>query len=411
MEATIRFMSVFLPVWNQWFCVSTYLNRWETHDVMNILFFIGNIILMSLVGVSARECDVDAKYGNNEEECSLRTMNFLFAGARMWVLLFEMIVAYYNWGKAYMAIMIYFMTFDAMVVVSWLVAGSIVQSDSCDESNMSQGCYYSFVFFWWLGIGLDIVKIMGNAISAKFGLFSRLQGIPINVALAAERQELFIVISIGELMAAALNHADFEGEANSYALTSLAVLMAALIKIRYFDFAVHPTASGNETTTRSHAMRTAPLRGMGYVLCHIPLNASIVMLGANMDVILSEREGVHSEVLVAACNCVAVIIFTCSTIDLLHSNGDSKAANKPTVAIVNGVFIVLALMLHNIKDFSHDSLSYLGYLSIILLGNVCGTHQMSQSRIKVKKCTKVTKAFDSSLSAQSVNSEEPTAQS
>ena len=40
---------------------------------------------------------------------------------------------------------------------------------------------------------------MGNAISAKFGLFSRLQGIPINVALAAERQELFIVISIGEL--------------------------------------------------------------------------------------------------------------------------------------------------------------------------------------------------------------------
>ena len=100
------------------------------------------------------------------------------------------------------------------------------------------------------------------------------------------------------------------------------------------------------------------------------------MLGANMDVILSEREGVHSEVLVAACICVAVIIFTCSTIDLLHSNGDSKAANKPTVAIVNGVFIVLALMLHNIKDFSHDSLSYLGYLSIILLGNVCGTHQI-----------------------------------
>ena len=157
---------------------------------------------------------------------------------------------------------------------------------------------------------------------------------------------------------------------------------------------MHPTASGNETTARSHAMRTAPLRGMGYVLCHIPLNASIVMLGANMDVILSEQEGVDSEVLVAACNCVAVIIFICTTIDLLHSNGDSKAANKPTVAIVNGVFIVLAFMLPYFKDFTHDSLGYLGYLTLILLCNVSGTHQMSQSRIKVKKCQMVTMALD-----------------
>lgn len=389
-EANIRFFSLFLPIWSQWYCVSAYLNRWETHDVMNIIFFVGNLTLMGVVGVSSRECDVDASE-NNEEECSLRVMNFFFAASRMWVLLFEIMVVYFHHDEPYMKSMYYIMSFDAMVTVSWLIAGSVAESESCDENDMDTACYNSFVFFWWLAISLDLIKLTGNAVVAKFGFFKRQEVIPINVSLAAERMELFIVISIGEVIAAAVDHADSTADEYEYGLTALTVLIAAMIKIRYFDFAVHPTASGNDTQVRLHAMRTAPLRGMGYVVSHIPLNAFIVMLGANLDVILSHTdEGVDEEVLLSSSHCIAVIISVCTIIDLLHSTGDSKVARKPVVAVVNGVFVVLALILPYCKDFTHDAQGFLSFISLILLGNVSGTHQMSKSRTKIAKLSKVT---------------------
>ena len=133
---------------------------------------------------------------------------------------------------------------------------------------------------------------------------SREEAISLNINLLAERHELFIIISIGEIIAASLasegasvhpdtdtddshhrfledSHAD--DPLSPFQLVPLVVLIAALVKISYFDVAEHPAPTGSSCRPRKHAMSASPYRGLTWVLLHLPLNCFIVLLGAVLE--------------------------------------------------------------------------------------------------------------------------------
>ena len=132
--------------------------------------------------------------------------------------------------------------------------------------------------FWWCAIICDHVRLLAPMVAMrvfKFYKKGRAEMIPLNVNLIVERHELFIIISIGEVIAASLASeapsADDTGHRrdllsedtdyapNKYGLVSLVVLLAALIKITYFDVAEHPAPSGTSNNVfRKHAMSASP---------------------------------------------------------------------------------------------------------------------------------------------------------
>ena len=155
-----------------------------------------------------------------------------------------------------------------------------------------------------------------------------------NLPLLVERYELFVIISIGEVVAASLasesvssegaeddDHHRFlevricfvfrrvcrflspacvtqDGDAinfdkDTYLLVALIVLEAALIKLAYFDVAEHPCPTGKNRSKRRHALARNAKTGVAWVMLHLPLNAAIVIFGSIMEV-RAKRRGVYA---------------------------------------------------------------------------------------------------------------------
>ena len=313
------FCALFIPLWFQWWATCHHLNRWETKDAVNVLFFAGNMVLLATLGISSLQC------GSSDRE-SCRKFAFSFAGARAWLVLFQALVAWHN--PRYRRAVALHAVPDTAVVVIWIVVGLLPQTECGEHFN---SCWLPFVFFWWLGMVCDFLKHLLSRPAYVKG--SRLdQFLPLNLALTAERHELFIVVSIGELITASLSyeleeeeeekkkngggsgddddddndgghgesalasaltsdhddgygsddhddHGDFY--ARLYATAFFVVLIAVFIKLRYFDALEHPAPTGSRrhctapTATR-HAMSVSHHRGFVWAVLHIPLNIAIV---------------------------------------------------------------------------------------------------------------------------------------
>lgn len=142
---------MFIPIWFQWGAVQLYLNKFEQKDVVFVFFFIGNVLTMANIGISAEEC------GSGTHRLGCSEFAFSMAGARFWVFLFHGYALYHNWNDFRLASYVYMLP-DALIVLSWIIVGFMPAGEECgDDLN---GCWAPFIFWWWFALFIDFLRLM-----------------------------------------------------------------------------------------------------------------------------------------------------------------------------------------------------------------------------------------------------------
>ena len=284
------FVSLFLPMYLQWSAILKFLNQCETRDVINIIFFIGNFLLMAAAGVSSERC------GNATSRKGCKEYAWSIAGARLWVVLFTLHFIWYN--RKYARCLLVYTSFDCLVLLSWLVTGFMPGGEEC--GNVINECWGGFVALWWFAISIDLIRAFGMELLLMCGLhLGTADVIPVNTALLAERYQLFVILSIGEVVTASLasdgysgdarrrlglseashgddEHDDGEAEESSSSAPRINVVLliiglALLTKLYYFDVpdCAEPQPSGTPAVLRKHALATSATRGMMWIFHHL----------------------------------------------------------------------------------------------------------------------------------------------
>mmetsp|Transcript_100230 Transcript_100230/g.286440 ORF Transcript_100230/g.286440 Transcript_100230/m.286440 type:complete len:310 (-) Transcript_100230:783-1712(-) len=224
----------------------------ETHDMVNLVYFAGNFILSAVAGASSERC------GSATSRKGCQEFAWAIAGARLWTVLFTFYAAYHN--KRYSVAIFQYTVFDILVIILWMATSFMHSGEYCgSEVNK---CWIPFIFLWWLTLLIDTCRLfLAPILSSKLKLVkNRLEMIPLDVSLLAERHELFIILSIGEVVVSALaggvsghsgddehhrrlqdGHTDDEsgggddGGQNEYEMVIVIVCIAFAIKTWYFD--------------------------------------------------------------------------------------------------------------------------------------------------------------------------------
>ena len=374
------FVAIFIPVWFQWINITNYCNRWDGDDIYHKIYFMGNLILMSLLGLTTITCGGgEAHHGEHDRECS--GLVWSFAGARLWTCLYTLIALFFN-PKYKKSIGLPFV-FDCAVSLIWLIDGNLPQQEECGV-DIHDACWAPFLFFWWFAIAVDFLKYLSIPVVASSGWVTQAEQIPLNLALAGERQELFIIISLGEVIAASAGYARDYFTVRAFGLVGFVATYVVMIKVRYFDFAVHPEPSGHGDAMRKHALRTTPWRGMFFLLMHMPLNIAIVLLGAVMAIVMANVHLTHNSI-IAASRSAGAIVFFCTVLDMLHSNGQTVLVRKPYRFLINMVFVVIYAILPYTGDYSDSPWTFLGLMTFIMFLNVVATMHIVQGRVMKSK--------------------------
>lgn len=217
--------------------------------------------------------------------------------------------------------------------------------------------------------------------------------LPLNLEVFVERQELFIVISLGEIVAAASAHEASATHENHDELTNephedddartwsrmicvLIVLMAAFIKLRHFDCSEHPvpTGTGSESSHK-HALSCSHERGILWVLLHIPLNAAIVLVGSIAEPL--KVEGTFDQKASWFLGgSIGTIILVLALIDVLHSGGGEhlRLVSKEIRTCVRIVFIGTIAIFTASKNWGDEPVAFMCFMSAILACDVLFTY-------------------------------------
>lgn len=153
------------------------------------------------------------------------------------------------------------------------------------------------------------------------------------------------------------------------------VLIAIFIKLRYFDV-VKSTSPANsckqmEREGGRHAISISHTRGTLWIVMHIPLNASIVLLGAVLE-ILTAHNTLTIGAQVASAWSVATLIACCTIMDILHHSSISDCTRcRISVWHLHGINVILLVILPLTHDFQDSSVLFLVLLNIALLCDVC----------------------------------------
>merc|ERR1711871_918348 len=161
--------------------------------------------------------------------------------------------------------------------------------------------------------------------------------IPMDTMIAAERNSLFLVISLGEIITAALvpsyggEEHESQGEdyrrrlqftssdddklytISSLAPVSLIVFMAGLIKLFLFD--LNPAPSPTGSTTGRHALNRNHRTRTIWLYMHMPVNACLVILGALLEPLKAESQISYYASLTLS-SAVACLILMITILDL-----------------------------------------------------------------------------------------------
>jgi len=239
---------MFIPIWFLWGAQVSFLNRWEQKDGVFIVFFLGNIMLTALLGVSAETCgDLE-----NREGCS--QFATCFAIGRVWLMAYHMYVLYHNHAKYFLSIAMIIST-DVFVVVTWLCLALLpISHDGI-----------IFLCLWWVAVATDLLRLTLPILTTRVQYFRKnmyapKKFLPMDLTLLVERNELFIIICIGEIVAASMagtlgsdssdnGHRLLERTQQTSThfatlLTGLIVLLAAMCKVIYVSSTVNKGGGG-----------------------------------------------------------------------------------------------------------------------------------------------------------------------
>eukprot|EP00520_Triparma_pacifica_P004017 CAMPEP_0118656934 /NCGR_PEP_ID=MMETSP0785-20121206/13743_1 /TAXON_ID=91992 /ORGANISM="Bolidomonas pacifica, Strain CCMP 1866" /LENGTH=505 /DNA_ID=CAMNT_0006549805 /DNA_START=23 /DNA_END=1537 /DNA_ORIENTATION=+ len=378
------FFALFIPIWFQWFNVVGFLNRFETKDFVFAVFFVLNLISMSFVGVSAERCGS----AQIREECG--DFAWSIAWNRLLLIIMVVYVLYHNWQ--YKKQTIFYLIPDCLTTFFWFLVGFMPAGEQCCDPNEEgcplNSCWTPFIVCWWSAIFFDFFKASMPLWFFNLKLLkSREEIMAFNLPLLVERYELFVIISIGEVVAASLasqevagghtasdddHHRMLEGDGSdefskeTYILVALIVLEAALIKMAYFDVAEHPCPTGKNGSKRQHALARKAKTGVAWVMLHMPLNAAIVIFGSIMEPL--KLHGEFNQVYANSLSfSLALIVVIIGIFDLIHGGGREqlRRISKQKRTQFRCLLVVMLAVLPFVTDWTSSPLGFVASCNVI----------------------------------------------
>ena len=310
--SVMTFLSLFIPIWWQWFATMGYLNRFDQEDGVHLLYFLGNLLIAVFCGIPIASCgEVD----ENDAGWHLTPMrakncaNFAFpiAVGRFWVAGWWFYCFCLTPAKKKRANAVDKVTSawpSVALGCMWMATALVLKFGG--EALVHTGLP---VAMWWTSIAADVLLTFLIRVPAYRGWFrpyccafeGKLSVNPVNVPLIVERQNLFLLLSLGEVLTAAVGKLDVHrhtvGQQESvYGTCLLVVVIGVLIKSLTFDLADRPSTSGMSCMKYGmHALATSASRGIAWTLLCLPLNACIVIVGAMLERLMEEAGGETEE--------------------------------------------------------------------------------------------------------------------
>ena len=156
---------------------------------------------MSFVGVSAEQCGS----ASLRQECG--DFAWSIALNRFVLILMSSYAVYHNWQ--YKRQFLSYIIPDILVTLLWILVGFMPSEDCCDKESGEEcpinSCWTPFIVCWWSAIFVDFFKALMPLWWFRLKLIKcRTELMAFNLPLLVERYELFVIISIGEVVAASL---------------------------------------------------------------------------------------------------------------------------------------------------------------------------------------------------------------
>jgi len=247
--------------------------------------------------------------------------------------------------------------------------------------------------FWWIAWSIDYLKMACHHIFLYWGYFSsKLELLPLDLHYWVERMNLFLILSLGEVISASLagvshhneqvsSNEEEENDENYDSLHSspvarvaTVVLLSGFLKLLLFDLNPEPAPSG--LSLGNHALSRSVVSGVLWNYSVVPMNAAIVILGAVLEPIQA-GESINKNYTTSICVALAVLLLLLLCQDLLHDQGVKIRRISFRYRLAGSLlFIILILFFSNLGDPQHW-LNYpyrmLGYIVVIVFCNVSFT--------------------------------------
>jgi low temperature requirement protein LtrA len=325
--------ALFIPIWFQWLWTQSFLNRFEQSDAIFFVIFVCNLALAAAFGSCTTGCGEGAdRIGDCAAFCKVVSA-----------------------GQAFLALLhMYAGCFDRFrrptiwfeLVMPNLVAACLWQMPAV------VGSHTAFIATWGIAIASEGLHMLVILPSVRHKCLKREQGpasrVCLNLGLWAERQQLFIILSLGEILVSAVK------ENERIPACMLVVVLAAVLKGLYFDLStVVPLNTGSGQSDFDHAMRATRARGMLWTYSHLPLNIFLVAVGGTMDIFLEHGATMNKKVASNFACALAGICFTGTLADTLHVykgsrrlHAGSRYHGKMVVCARLAIATLIALLPH-----------------------------------------------------------------
>ena len=282
--------AVYIPIWANWLRIATLLNRFEAYDVITYLIFACNLVLMLFVGRGIEKYISVPKTGGQPD-----SDDFLYALVAMQIMqmLWCAYIAVHNSNYAREL---------ANLAINIAITASLY---GLTAVSVEWNSVEIFLCLDWAGKFSDLFPLT-RSICPALNRFAKATCCrctrlcfrgrnedrlpPLNTPLLAERLELFLILCIGESIAAADPKGAYElKESSEYMFLFGVVVITVCIKCLTVDFDIHPTVSDSSGGTgdarqAKHALSTSGIRGASWVLMQFPIGLGILYSAAALEV-------------------------------------------------------------------------------------------------------------------------------
>ena len=387
--------ALFSPIWHSWLGIARFLNQFQENDLVFTSFFFLNLILSALVGINAESC------GTSKNRSGCADFVWSIAGLRLLTILGYFYVWCFNphYHKLFKARILN----DGCRMCLWFTSGFFFPNpdSDCHDKSILDPCWQFFIAFWWIAWFSDNFQWIYFHYLLYSGYYKgKSEILPMNTKIAVERNSLFLVISLGEIITASLVPSykvdEIESEEHTrrlqvsahddYALytvsslapVSLIILMAGLIKLLLFDLNPAPSPTGN--TAGRHALNRTHRTGTIWLFTHMPLNACIVIIGALLEPLKAESQISYYASMVLS-SAVASLILMIMILDLQHDEGIKRRRVPRTFrVIISFCFALLIVALwflgdwHTTSTLSNNFVLFIDIMLMLYVGFTFYSH-------------------------------------
>ena len=351
--------ALFSPIWHSWMGLFRYLNIFEENDLVYTLFFFLNLVGAAALSINTDNC------GTTGDRTGCVHFVWNIAILRLITVLGYLYGWYFN--PRYHKFLKIRIINDVVRLLLWFITGFLLPkiNDQCHKKDHFDSCWTLFYTFWWISWFSDNLQWIHIYYYLKSNYFSgKSEILPLDTGLVVERNEMFLMISLGEVIMAVENEQDSDKNYMLYYLAPISIItiIAGLMKVILFDLNPAPSPTGK--SGEKHALNRTFFMGVIWTYILMPLNVVVVMIGAIMSPMKAYQEVHYNHSIVLSFAFAFMIIFL-TIIDLLHGERSKPRRVNRFYRILFGLFFsVMMAVLPFINDWNESPNQSLDFLLV-----------------------------------------------